>query len=328
MKSEKLNARKTQVAIKQIKDFFQVNLSKELNLTRVSAPMFVRPETGLNDNLSGVERPVSFSIRKYDIPLEIVQSLAKWKRMALLWYGFGDYEGLYTDMNAIRADETLDATHSIYVDQWDWEKIIREEDRNDAYLFDTVKKIFNVFKETENMINDKYKGYFREKLPNEIFFVTAEELYKRFPDLNPDEREKKIAQEKKAVFIQGIGYDLPDGVPHSMRSPDYDDWKLNGDIIFWNPILDSQLELSSMGIRVDRDNLLKQIEYAGKEERLAQGYHRALVDGDLPQTIGGGIGQSRICMFFLEKEHIGQVQASIWDEETIRICSKKNIELL
>ncbi|NLM05847.1 MAG: aspartate--ammonia ligase [Tissierellia bacterium] len=328
MRDNKLNARRTQVAIKQIKDFFQVNLALNLNLTRVSAPMFVRPETGLNDNLSGVERPVSFSMGRYDISLEIVQSLAKWKRMALHWYGFSDYEGLYTDMNAIRADETLDATHSIYVDQWDWEKIIREEDRNDAYLFDTVKKIFNVFKETENMINEKYRGYFREKLPDEIFFVTAEELYKRFPDLTPDERERKIAQEKKAVFIQAIGYDLPDGVPHSMRSPDYDDWTLNGDIIFWNPILDAPLELSSMGIRVDKDNLLKQIEYAGKEERLVQGYHRALVDGDLPQTIGGGIGQSRICMFFLEKEHIGEVQASIWDEETIRRCAKKNIELL
>lgn len=328
MEKKRLNARETQVAIKEIKDFFQVNLSKALDLTRVSAPMFVRPETGLNDNLSGVEKAVSFSIRKYDIPLEIVQSLAKWKRMALLWYGFDTYEGLYTDMNAIRADEVLDETHSIYVDQWDWEKIIEESDRNEDYLYRTVESIYDVFLKTEQKLNEKYEGYFRTKLPDKIFFITSEELYKRFPKDTPEERERKITAEKKAVFIKGIGHKLPDGKSHGMRSPDYDDWNLNGDIIFWNPILDAPIELSSMGIRVDKDTLLSQLKIADKEDRLTQGYHKAMVDGHLPQTVGGGIGQSRICMFFLEKRHIGEVQASIWDEETILKCAKKNIELL
>ena len=328
MQSKKLNGRQTQVAIKTVKDFFQINLAKELNLTRVSAPLFVRPETGLNDNLSGVERPVSFNLGKSNINLEIVQSLAKWKRFALLRYGFEINEGLYTDMNAIRADEDMDEVHSIYVDQWDWEKVIQKEDRNKEYLYDVVKKIYTVFKNTEKMINEKYEGYFLEKLPEEISFITSQELLDMYPTLDSKEREKAICKEKKAVFVQGIGCKLSNGQTHDMRSPDYDDWTLNGDILFWNPILNDAIELSSMGIRVDKDALLKQLKISDKEDRLKKDYHKNLVEGKLPLTIGGGIGQSRICMYMLEKRHIGEVQASVWDDKNIEFCKKNGIDLL
>jgi len=326
-KMKKLDITETQVAIKLIKDFFERELAKNLNLMRVSAPLFVRPETGLNDNLSGVEKAVSFNIRKYNIKAEIVQSLAKWKRMALKNYGFKIGEGLYTDMNAIRPDETLDHTHSIYVDQWDWEKVISKEDRNEDYLKYTVETIYNVFKDTEEMINSKYP-IFSKKLPEKIKFITTQELEDLYPDKSPKERENLICKEYKAVFLMKIGKKLRSGMPHDSRSPDYDDWELNGDIIFWDPILEEALELSSMGIRVDEDTLKRQLEEANALERLELDYHKMLIEGKLPYTIGGGIGQSRICMYFLEKRHIGEVQASIWTDSIIKECHKKNILLL
>ncbi len=322
-----LDIRETQIAIKIIKDYFERQLAKKLNLIRVSAPLFVRPETGLNDNLSGVEKAVSFKMRKYNEEIEIVQSLAKWKRMALKRYGFRVGEGIYTDMNAIRPDETLDHTHSIYVDQWDWEKIISKEERNEEYLKRVVKDIYQVFKDTEKKINSKYP-FLVEKLPKEIKFITSQELEDRYPDNSPKERENLICKEYKAVFLMKIGGKLKSGMPHDGRSPDYDDWELNGDILFWNPILQEALELSSMGIRVDGKTLERQLKLAKAEDRKDLVYHRMLIEGKLPLTIGGGIGQSRICMFFLEKEHIGQVQASIWTDSIIKECERKKIFLL
>jgi aspartate--ammonia ligase len=324
---EKLGIKETQIAIKILKDFFERELAKRLNLMRVSAPLFVRPETGLNDNLSGVEKPVSFNITKHDVKVEIVQSLAKWKRMALQVYGFKAGEGLYTDMNAIRPDEKLDHTHSIYVDQWDWEKVINREDRNEDYLKETVKTIFEVFKETENRINGIYP-VFQWKLPDDIFFVTTQELEDMYPNKTPKERENLICEEYKAVFLMKIGKKLKSGKPHDGRSPDYDDWELNGDILFWNPVLMEALELSSMGIRVDKESLKKQLEAAGAQDRLNREYHRLLLEEKLPFTIGGGIGQSRICMYFLEKRHIGEVQASVWTDSIVEECRKNNIFLL
>lgn len=307
--------KETQIAIKSLKDYFERDLANTLNLTRVSAPLFVRPETGLNDNLSGVEKAVSFKLRKYDIDVEIVQSLAKWKRNALKTYGFDYYEGLYTDMNAIRPDEELDAIHSIYVDQWDWEKVIRKEDRTDAYLHFIVSEIYSVFLRTETYINSVYPNILSRKLPSSIYFMTAQELEDMYPDLSPKDREYAICREKKAVFLQGIGKELSSGAPHDGRSPDYDDWDLNGDILFYNPTTDSVIELSSMGIRVDEASLMRQLELAGETDRLKMKYHKDLLAGELPYTVGGGIGQSRICMFFLEKKSIAEVQASVWPED-------------
>ncbi len=326
-KMEQLDIKETQVAIKLIKDFFERELANKLNLIRVSAPLFVRPETGLNDNLTGVEKAVSFTLRKYNIKAEIVQSLAKWKRMALKTYGFKIGEGLYTDMNAIRPDEVLDHTHSVYVDQWDWEKVISKEDRNEDYLRRTVEEIYEVFKATEEMINSKYP-IFRKKLPDKIKFITSQELEDLYPDKSPKERENLICKEYKAVFLMKIGKKLRSGKPHDSRSPDYDDWELNGDIIFWDPIIGEALELSSMGIRVDECSLKRQLEEANALDRLELDYHRMLIKGKLPYTIGGGIGQSRICMYFLEKRHIGEVQASIWTDLIIKECQEKNIFLL
>lgn len=320
--------RETQIAIKTIKDFFQISLAKKLNLYRVTAPLFVRPETGLNDNLSGVEKAVNFSIRKYDIGVEIIQSLAKWKRFALKNYGFKMHEGLYTDMNAIRADEQLDPLHSIYVDQWDWEAIISPEERTEAKLIETVQKIYSAFKETEVMISEKYKVLALNKLPEEIEFIHSDELLKLYPDSTPDEREFLITKDRKAVFIIGIGNKLENGEVHGTRSPDYDDWNLNGDIIFWNSILNRHVELSSMGIRVNAESLKQQLTISNKLDRLTQDYHRTLMNNELPQTIGGGIGQSRMCMFFLEKRHIGEVQCSIWDNDTLSLCNEQGISLL
>lgn len=322
-----LDIRETQVAIKIIKDYFEKELANKLNLIRVSAPLFVKPETGLNDNLNGVEKPVSFNVRKYDMNVEIVQSLAKWKRMALKTYGFKIGEGLYTDMNAIRPDEILDSIHSIYVDQWDWEKVISKEERCEEYLKKTVITIYEVFKETEKRINNLYP-IFRYKLPEKIKFITTQELEDMYPTKTPKERENMICEKYKAVFLMKIGKRLKSGKPHDGRAPDYDDWELNGDILFFNPILQKAFELSSMGIRVDAKALKKQLEIANALDRSELPYHKMLLEEKLPLTIGGGIGQSRICMFFLEKRHIGEVQVSIWTDNIINDCIKDNIFLL
>ncbi|WP_353096274.1 aspartate--ammonia ligase [Tissierella praeacuta] len=323
-----LNPRETQVAIKYLKDFFEKKLAEKLNLIRVSAPLFVTPESGLNDNLTGVEKAVSFEMRKYNEKIEIVQSLAKWKRFALKWYGFNIDEGLYADMNAIRPDEVLDNIHSIYVDQWDWEKVIRKNDRTTDYLVNIVKDIYDVFKETETYINSLYSNNFTKKLPEDIKFITSQELENLYPNETPEKREYLIAEKYGAVFVSKIGQPLDSGKPHGTRSPDYDDWNLNGDIIFWNPTTNAVLELSSMGIRVDEESLRKQLRIAKAEERKTLEYHRRLLNGELPFTVGGGIGQSRICMFFLEKKHIGEVQASVWTEDILEECRENNIFLL
>lgn len=307
-----IDLRETQIAIKIIKDFFQRELAKQLNLTRVSAPLFVLPESGLNDNLSGVERPVKFGIKEQeDKEAEIVHSLAKWKRMALKEYGFGEGEGLYTDMSAIRRDEDTDNIHSIYVDQWDWERIIAKKDRNRETLEQIVKMVYKALKVTEDYMAYEYE-YIGRYLPDHIEFVTSQELEDMYPDCTPKEREYRIAKLHRAVFIEQIGEKLKSGEPHDGRAPDYDDWSLNGDIIVYYPVLDIALELSSMGIRVDEDTLRAQLKKAGCEERANLAFQKALLNGELPYTVGGGIGQSRICMFFLRKAHIGEVQASVW----------------
>ncbi|MCD8363121.1 MAG: aspartate--ammonia ligase [Lachnospiraceae bacterium] len=318
----------TQVAIKTVKDFFQQTLSEQLYLLRVSAPLFVAPESGLNDNLNGVERPVSFGIREQnEREVEIVHSLAKWKRNALLQYGFHVGEGLYTDMNAIRRDEDTDNIHSIYVDQWDWEKIILKQDRNTDYLKETVRKIYKALKKTEKYMAIRY-DYIEEILPKEISFVTTQELLDRWPDLSRQEREDRIAKERGAVFLMNIGDKLSNGEPHDGRAPDYDDWHLNGDIIVWYPVLGHSLELSSMGIRVDEDSLKEQLQKAGCEERAALPFQKAILEKKLPYTIGGGIGQSRICMFFLRKAHIGEVQVSVWPENIREAALERGVTLL
>ncbi|MBV1820453.1 aspartate--ammonia ligase, partial [Bacteroidales bacterium MSK.15.36] len=318
-----LDLKETAIAIKEVKDYFERALAKQLNLIRVSAPLFVRCDKGLNDNLNGVERPVKFTVKDdNEEAVEIVHSLAKWKRMALYRYNFNVNEGLYTDMDAIRRDEDLDNTHSIYVDQWDWERIIRKEDRNEEYLKDIVRKIFKAFKETEEHINKLYP-FLGKVLPEEIFFMTTQELEDMFPDLTPKEREDAITKEKKAVFLMKIGKTLESGEKHDGRAPDYDDWELNGDILFWNPVLNKAFELSSMGIRVDEEALLRQLKLANCEERKELEFHKMLLEKKLPYTIGGGIGQSRMCMLFLKKAHIGEVQSSIWPEEMIKFCKEK-----
>lgn len=321
-----LNLKETEIAIKKIKDFFQIELSKKLNLVRVSAPIFVDKESGLNDDLNGVERPVNFDGKFLDNELEIVQSLAKWKRMALYRYGFDIGEGLYTDMNAIRRDEELDNIHSIYVDQWDWEKIISKEDRNVEKLKEIVRIIYSAFKSTELLIYSLYPSLERI-LPEDIFFITSQELEDMYPEFTPKEREDKICREKGAVFIMQIGDTLKSGKKHDGRSPDYDDWTLNGDILFWYPALERALEMSSMGIRVDEYALLKQLELSGCEDRKKFSFHRMLLEGKLPYTIGGGIGQSRMCMFFLRKLHIGEVQAAVWPKDMIKECEENGIIL-
>lgn len=323
-----MNLIETEMAIKSIKDFFEKKLSQRLNLTRVSAPVFVKSGKGINDNLNGIERSVSFDAKAIkNSDLEVVQSLAKWKRMALYRYGFREGEGLYTDMNAIRRDEELDNLHSIYVDQWDWEKIISKQDRTVESLFFIVNQIYQVFLETENYLYSIYP-MFEKILPQDIYFITTQELEDKYPELTPKEREDAIAKEKGAVFIMQIGGVLKSGIRHDGRSPDYDDWTLNGDIVFWYPLLEKAFEVSSMGIRVDEDTLLKQLEASGCKDRVNLEYHKAILDKKLPYTIGGGIGQSRICMFFLRKAHIGEVQASVWTDEIISECEKSNIFLL
>lgn len=323
-----LGLKDTQIAIKQVKDFFQGQLSAELNLHRVTAPLFVTPESGLNDNLNGVERPVSFGIKEQnERQAEIVHSLAKWKRMALGRYGFKVGEGLYTDMNAIRRDEDTDNIHSIYVDQWDWERVIRHEDRNEATLVDTVKSVYEALRVTEKHMSNLY-DYIECFLPEEIYFVTSQELLDRWPDATPKEREYNIVKEHGAVFVEKIGGALSNGEPHDGRAPDYDDWDLNGDIIVYYPVDDIALELSSMGIRVDEVSLPKQLKEAGCEERLSLSFHRDIMEKKLPYTIGGGIGQSRICMFFLRKCHIGEVQVSLWPDEDVQYAREHGVTLL
>lgn len=317
----------TQQAIKDLKDFFENRLGEMLKLTRVSSPLFVLPETGTNDNLNGVEKPVSFQVPHLRKDAEIVHSLAKWKRMALKKYGFSVGRGLYTDMNAIRKDEELDNLHSLYVDQWDWEFIINKEDRTIETLKKVVRDLYKVFKETEEHVHSIYPEV-ECVLPEEITFITSQELLDMYPDLSAKERENAIVKDKKAVFLMQIGKVLSSGEKHDGRSPDYDDWDLNGDVLFYNPVLDSAIELSSMGIRVDEEALEKQLKATKCEDRKELDYHKALLDGELPYTIGGGIGQSRICMFFLNKAHIGEVQVGIWPQEMIEECSKAGITLL
>lgn len=323
-----LNLHDTQIAIKTVKDFFQNLLSQRLNLSRVSAPLFVDPDSGLNDNLNGVERPVTFDIKEQNgREAEVVQSLAKWKRYALKKYGFSYGEGLYTDMNAIRRDEITDNIHSIFVDQWDWEKIIKKDERTLATLMDTVKIVYKCLRKTEKYMAIQY-DYIEEILPHDIFFVTTQELADMFPDNTPKEREYYIAKAKGAVCIMKIGDVLENGERHDGRAPDYDDWSLNADIVVYYPVLDIALELSSMGIRVDKKALLSQLKKAGCEERKDLPFQKAIINEELPYTIGGGIGQSRICMFFLRKAHIGEVQSSLWPENMIAQCEENGIQLL
>lgn len=320
--------KETEKAIKEVKDYFERALADALNLTRVSAPLFVKPESGLNDNLNGIERPVTFGIKEQDEAMvEIVHSLAKWKRNALGEYGFAVGEGLYTDMSAIRRDEETDNVHSLYVDQWDWEKIISKEERNQETLEETVFRIYMAIKQTEYYICGKYH-FMDPFLPNEISFVTTQELEDRWPDKTPKERENLIAKENGAVFLMKIGGELKSGEKHDGRAPDYDDWELNGDIIVYYPVLDRALELSSMGIRVDEDSLLKQLEIAGCMERAELPFQKKILEKKMPYTIGGGIGQSRICMFFLQRAHIGEVQSSIWPDDVCNAAKEAGVNLL
>lgn len=323
-----LSLHDTQIAIKTVKDFFQNLLSERLNLRRVSAPLFVDPASGLNDNLNGVERPVTFGIKEQnEKQAEIVHSLAKWKRYALKKYGFSMGEGLYTDMNAIRRDEDTDNIHSIFVDQWDWEKIISREDRNLDFLKETVKIVYKVLRKTEKYMAIRY-DYIEEILPHDIFFLTTKELETMYPSSSPKEREYLISKEKGAVCIMQIGDKLASGEPHDGRAPDYDDWALNADIVVYYPVLDIALELSSMGIRVDETSLLAQLDKAGCPERAELPFQKSILEQKLPLTIGGGIGQSRICMFFLRKAHIGEVQSSLWKEEIVKEAQEHGIMLL
>lgn len=325
----KLSIRETEAAIRYIRETFQDEISQELNLQRMSAPMFVEKSTGLNDNLNGIEQPVSFTMA--GLPgetIEVVHSLAKWKRYALKRYGFGMHEGLYTNMNAIRKDEELDNYHSIYVDQWDWEKVIAKEERTEATLKRTVRQIFKVIKHMEHEVWYKYPQAVHH-LPDQVHFITTQELEDRWPDLAPLERENRIAKEYGAVFVMQIGGKLRQSQePHDGRAPDYDDWELNGDLLFWYEPLQSRIEISSMGIRVSEESMRKQLKLAHAEERKDLPFHKMLLNGELPYTIGGGIGQSRLCMLLLGKAHIGEVQASLWPEDMLAQCAAAGIQIL
>lgn len=321
------SAESTERAIKAVKDMFQQNLSAQLALLRVTAPMMVPCGAGLNDDLNGVERPVRFPVKGMgDAPAEVVHSLAKWKRVKLAKMGTVPGRGIYTDMNALRPDEDLDNIHSIYVDQWDWERVIRPEDRNLQYLKSTVRRIYEAIKVTENRLYVEFPQL-EPILPEDIFFITSEELLQKYPGLSPKQRENAIAQEYKAVFIIGIGGLLSDGTRHDGRAADYDDWNLNGDILLWNPVLESAFEVSSMGIRVDAETLHRQLEAKGELAKEKLFYHQELLAGRLPQTIGGGIGQSRLCMYLLRKAHIGEIQSSIWPEDQRAACEAAGIHL-
>ena len=319
--------RETEIAIKEVKDYFERAIADALNLTRVSAPLFVEPSSGLNDNLNGVERPVAFDIKESGKDVEVVHSLAKWKRKALKDYGFNPGEGLYTDMTAIRRDEDTDNIHSIYVDQWDWEKVIEKKDRTVETLKETVFRIYMAIKQTEYYMCGKYH-FMDPFLPNEISFVTTQELLDMYPDKTQKERETLIAKERGAVFLMKIGDKLSNGEKHDGRAPDYDDWQLNGDIIVYYPVLDQSLELSSMGIRVDEESMASQLEKAGCMERASLPFQKAVLEKQLPYSIGGGIGQSRICMFFLQRAHIGEVQSSIWPEDVRKKALENGVNLL
>lgn len=333
----RLDLRETEIAIRIIKEFFQTNLAFELNLMRVTAPIFVQAGTGINDDLDGVEKPVAFNVKAIEgVRAEIVQSLAKWKRMQLADFGVEPGTGIYTDMNAIRPDEVLDNLHSLYVDQWDWERVIRPQDRNLEFLKDVVRRIYDVIQRTEKYVCYQYSRI-EPVLPEVITFVHAEELEARYPALTPKEREKAICQEHKAVFIIGIGGALKNGEPHDGRAPDYDDWStptangykgLNGDIVVYYPVLDCAYELSSMGVRVDAEALMRQLDICGNLERQNLLFHRRLLAGELPLSIGGGIGQSRLCMLYLRKAHVGEIQSSLWPEEMIQTCKQNRIFLL
>ena len=314
----------TQVAIKYLKDNFENALAKKLNLVRVSAPLFVKKDSGLNDHLNGTEERVSFSINGETI--EIVQSLAKWKRYALAKYNFPKGTGLYTDMNAIRKDEVMDSLHSIYVDQWDWEMIIDESERTKQFLFSIVNKIYSVIYKVANLSEKKWG--FSYNLPNKIFRISTKELEKKYPDKTPSEREYLITKEHKAIFIYQIGWPLKNKAPHDGRAADYDDWKLNGDIILFDDAINSPIELSSMGIRVNKDSLVKQLKYKNELGKLENPYCQSILNDKLPLTVGGGIGQSRLCMYYLQKKHIGEVQSSYWSDEALEDAHKKNIKLL
>jgi aspartate--ammonia ligase len=332
-----LDVKQTEKAIKLIKDFFEVSLATELRLSRVTAPLFVLGGTGINDNLNGVETPVSFPIADMKgQTAEIVQSLAKWKRMMLADYGIQHGYGLYTDMNAIRPSEQLDNLHSLYVDQWDWERVISPGERTIPFLKEVVRKIYAVIKRAEFHVCEHYP-FIKPELPDEITFIHSEDLQRKYPDLTPRQREEESVRQHRAVFIIGIGAPLADGIPHDGRAPDYDDWTtetsdgfrgLNGDIIIWNNMLNCSYELSSMGIRVDRETLLRQLEMTGTMERRELLFHRRLLNNELPLSIGGGIGQSRLCMYFLRKAHIGEVQVGLWPTEMVEMCRANNIFLL
>lgn len=323
-----LDQRETQRAIKKVKDYFQQELAYGLQLRRVTAPLFVFPESGLNDTLNGYERRVEFTIKDMDeAKVEVVQSLAKWKRMALGKYGVEPGKGLYTDMNAIRRDEEMDNLHSVYVDQWDWEKVITKEERTEEYLEETVRTIYNAIKNLSDYVNRLYRDI-QNEIPNEITFITSQELENAYPDKTPKERENIVAEKYGAVFIEKIGGVLASGEKHDGRAPDYDDWELNGDIILWNDVLQEAFEISSMGIRVDAEAMKRQLEIDGKLDRLEMPFHKGVVDGTIPLSIGGGIGQSRLCMFFLRKAHIGEVQVSVWPEDMIEECAEHDIFLL
>ena len=321
---KELDLIETEIEIKYIKDTFEKMLAKKLNLIRVSAPLFVTHESGLNDNLNGVERTIDFDVN--GVTLEIVQSLAKWKRDALKRYNFEVGSGLYTDMNAIRRDETLDNLHSIYVDQWDWEKIISDSDRNKRYLFKTVRDIYSVIYKVSLLMNKKY-GY-EYNLPKQIKFISTKELEKMYPEETPKMREYLITKEYRAVFIYSIGWPLKNKMPHDGRAADYDDWKLNGDIILFDDAIDSPIELSSMGIRVNKESLVKQLKHKNELDKLNNPYCTNIMNDNLPQTIGGGIGQSRLCMFYLKKKHISEVQSSYWTDEIKEELKSKNINVL
>ena len=322
-----LTLRETQHAIKYIKDLFQQTLSFALTLDRVTAPLIVTSASGINDDLNGVERKVDFTIKEFDTRAEVVQSLAKWKRMALYRYGYKPGEGIYTDMNAIRRDDSVDNIHSIFVDQWDWEKVITREDRNVEFLKEAVRSIVKAIVYTKRKVSLRYP-VLEGSICETPYFITTEELLQKYPGTTAKERERLIAQEYKTVFIMQIGGELSDGEAHDGRAPDYDDWQLNGDLIFWNEVLDDSLEVSSMGIRVDEKSLASQLALAGAEDRMKFDYHKMIADGTLPLTIGGGIGQSRLCMLLLGKAHIGEVQASVWPEDMIKECAESGIVLL
>ena len=323
----KLSVYETQKAIDYIKRTFQMNLAIELNLRRVSAPLFVRENSGLNDNLNGVERPVKFDVPAVGEYAEVVHSLAKWKRLALKRYDFFVGKGIYTDMNAIRRDEEIDNIHSVYVDQWDWEKVIDRSMRNEEYLRLVVKKIVAALVATNNAVRYEFNQLECNITP-EVSFITTQELEDLYPDKTPKERENLYVREHHTTFLMKIGGALRSGKPHDGRAPDYDDWELNGDILIWNEVLGTAFEISSMGIRVDAESLARQLKIAGCEERAALPFHKMLLNDELPLTIGGGIGQSRLCMLLLGKVHIGEVQASLWDEETRRVCAEKGVILL